>query len=63
MRQAPCEGAGTFRFAGVADGDYFAVGSVSWKEANGWGAVTLMQPVQVQGGKRVHVILTPWRDR
>lgn len=26
MRQVPCEGAGAFRFAGVADGDYFVVG-------------------------------------
>ena len=62
MRQAPCEGSGAFRFAGVADGGYFVVGSVSWKETNGWVALTLMQPVQVQGGKRIHVILTPWSD-
>jgi len=62
MRQAPCEGAGSFRFAGVADGDYFVVGSVSWKETNGWVALTLMQPVQVENGKQVHVILTPRRE-
>ena len=62
MRQAPCEGSGAFRFAGVADGDYFVVGSVSWKETNGWVALTLMQPVQVEGGKQVHVILTPRSD-
>jgi len=59
MRQTPCEGAGSFRFAGVSDGDYFVVGSVSWKETNGWVAVTLMQPIQVRGGKQVHVVLTP----
>ena len=62
MRQATCEETGSFRFAGVADGDYFVVGSVSWKETNGWVALTLMQPVQVQGGQPAHVILTPRRQ-
>lgn len=62
MRQTPCDGAGVFRFAGVADGDYFVVGSVSWRETDGWVALTLMQPVRVQGGQPVQVILTPRSD-
>jgi len=59
MRETPCVETGAFRFGGVPDGDYFVVGSVSWKETNGWVAVTLMQPVKVQGGSRAHVNLTP----
>ena len=62
MREAPCDEAGAYRFRGVADGAYFVVGSVSWKDVNGWVAVTLMQPVLVERGERMHVILTPRRE-
>ena len=62
MRQAPCEGAGTFRFKDVADGAYFVVGGVSWRETVGWVSISMMQPVDVEGGELVKMVLTPGSD-
>ena len=62
MRESSCDDQGRFRFAGVADGGYYVVGSISWKDVNGWAAVSLMQPVLVEGGERIQVILTPRRE-
>ena len=62
MRESSCDDQGRFRFAGVADGGYYVVGSIAWKDVNGWVAVSLMQPVLVEGGKRIQVILTPRRE-
>ena len=59
MRESSCDDQGRFRFAGVADGGYYVVGSIAWKDVNGWAAVSLMQPVLVEGGERIQVILTP----
>ena len=62
MRKAPCNQAGEFRFEGLADGAYFVVGGVSWRETVGWVSISMMQPVQVENGQRLHVILTPGSD-
>ena len=62
MRQAPCEGAGTFRFEDVADGAYFVIGGAAWKETVGWVSISMMQPVDVEGGELVKMVLTPESD-
>ena len=62
MRKAPCNQAGEFRFEGLADGAYFVVGGVSWRETVGWVSVSMMQPVDVEGGELVKMILTPGSD-
>ena len=63
MREVPCDVAGRFRFAGVADGGYFVVGSVVWQGQHGhWQAGSLMQAVLVEGGERIQVMLTPRRE-
>ena len=62
MRESSCDDQGRFRFEGVADGGYYVIGSIAWKDVNGWVAVSLMQPVLVEGGERIQVILTPRRE-
>lgn len=59
MRQADCDGAGRFRFEGVADGEYFVIGSVAWRGPQGGTAVSLMQPVAVEDGRPIELVLTP----
>ena len=62
MRRAPCDEAGEFRFKGIADGAYFVVGGVSWRETIGWVSISMMQPVDVEGGELVKMVLTPGSD-
>ncbi|MDE0207311.1 MAG: hypothetical protein OXP66_14955 [Candidatus Tectomicrobia bacterium] len=62
MRRAPCNQAGEFRFEDLADGAYFVVGGVSWRETVGWVSISMMQPVDVEGSELVKMILTPGSD-
>ncbi|MDE0207800.1 MAG: hypothetical protein OXP66_17430 [Candidatus Tectomicrobia bacterium] len=62
MRRAPCNQAGEFRFENVADGTYFAIGGAAWKETVGWVSISMMQPVDVEGGELVKMVLTPGSD-
>ena len=59
MREAACDGEGNFRFAGVADGGYFVVGSVFWKGRQGWEGGSLMLRIDVRGGETLDLLLTP----
>ena len=59
MGEAYCDETGRFRFEGVADGEYFVVGSLVWGGPQDGTAVSLMQPASVRDGERVELLMTP----
>lgn len=55
LRTARCDASGSFSFPGVPDGVWYVTTSVKWQDGNQ--GSSMMQRVDVQGGRMVKVIL------
>ena len=55
LRTARCDSSGSFSFPGVPDGVWYATTSVKWQD--GTQGSSMMQRVDVQGGRLVKVML------
>src|SRR5262245_50136664 len=59
LRTAPCDTAGSFSFPRVPDGVWFVTASVKWQGDSRVEGGSLMQRVDVRGGRLVQVVLGP----
>lgn len=57
LRTTRCDGSGSFSFPGVPDGVWYATTSVKWQGASQVEGSSMMQRVDVQGGRLVKVML------
>jgi hypothetical protein len=57
LRTARCDSSGSFSFPGVPDGVWYVTASVKWQGASQVEGSSMMQRVDVQGGRLVKVIL------
>ena len=57
LRTTHCDGSGTFSFARVPDGVWYATTSVKWQGASQVEGGSMMQRVEVRGGRQVKVSL------
>ncbi|MBY0319415.1 MAG: hypothetical protein K2X72_11875 [Reyranella sp.] len=55
LRTARCDASGSFSFPGVPDGGWYVTASVKWQD--GTQGSSMMQRVDVQGGRLVKVML------
>jgi hypothetical protein len=57
LRSARCDASGSFSFPGVPDGVWYATANVKWEGAGQQEGSSMMQRVDVQGGRLVKVML------
>ena len=57
LRTTRCDGSGTFSFARVPDGVWYVTSSVKWQGASQVEGGSMMQRVEVRGGRQVKVSL------
>lgn len=57
LRTTRCDGSGTFSFARVPDGIWYATTSVKWQGASQTEGGSMMQRVELRGGRQVKVSL------
>ena len=57
LRTAPCDAAGSFSFPRVPDGVWYVTSSVKWQGASQIEGGSMMQRIDVRGGKLVKVVL------
>ena len=57
LRTARCDASGSFSFPGVPDGVWYVTTSVKWQGASQVEGSSMMQRVDVQGGRLVKVML------
>ncbi len=57
LRTTPCDAAGSFSFPRVPDGVWYVTSSVKWQGAAQMEGGSMMQRVDVRGGRLVKVVL------
>jgi hypothetical protein len=57
LRKTPCDAAGSFSFPRVPDGVWYVTSSVKWQDDSQVEGGSLMQRVDVRGGRMVKVVL------
>ena len=57
LRTTRCDGSGTFSFARVPDGVWYVTSSVKWQGASQVEGGSMMQRVELRGGRQVKVSL------
>lgn len=58
-RETRCDAAGSFEFAGLADGDFFVTTSVVWTVSYASQGGYVMQRTRVSGGRTINVVVAP----